>query len=166
LNCSDRSASGRYALRGDTRGDFQRFRVGLFEGCTDAQIRRLGTIVQRVPYTDGEVICRQGKPALDFHVMLEGQAELSMNDMVVQQVGPGEFFGELAVLAGRTWHATATSVGESLVGAISAEAFEDVLIDVPAMSRKLLHSMAERIWGAMAIGVLKVEGTIEAGSAL
>ncbi len=147
-------------------GDFERFRVGLFEGCTDAQLRRLGKIVQKVPYADGQVVCKQGEPANDFHVMLEGLVELSINNMVVQQVGPGEFFGELAMLAGKTRHATARSIGDSLVGAISADAFEDVLIDVPVMSRKLLHSMAERIWGAMAIGVLRVEGPIEVGRAL
>ena len=131
-------------------------KVGIFAGCTDAQLRRLDSIVQRVAYPDGAVICNEGDEALDFHVVLDGQAVLSIAGQTVQTCGPGAFFGELAMLAHRSRHATARASGDSLVGAISAEAFEDLLIDMPVLARRLLHSMAERIWEGLDTGGLEV----------
>lgn len=132
------------------------FNVGIFSACTDAQLRRLDGIVRRLPFADGETICREGDPADDFHVVLEGGTELVVAGQRIQRHAPGQFVGEVAMLAHQRRIASARSVGDSVIGVISAVDFEDLLIDLPVMTRRLLHGLAERMWDGVRSGALSV----------
>jgi CRP-like cAMP-binding protein len=133
-------------------------KVGIFAACSDSQLKRLGHIVRRVELSDSEFICHEGEVADTFQVVLEGQAVLTTKGMTVQTCDPGEFIGEVAMLARKARLASVQAVGTSVVGVVHAQDFDDLLIDIPVLARLLLRSMAERIWDGFNSGNLEVTG--------
>jgi CRP-like cAMP-binding protein len=133
-------------------------KVGIFAACSDSQLKRLGHIVRRVEFADSEFVCLEGQLADGFHVVLEGQAVLTAKGKTTQTCGPGEFIGEIAMLARKPRLASVQSVGPSVIGVIRAQDFDDLLIDIPVLARLLLRGMAERIWEGFSSGKLEVTG--------
>jgi CRP-like cAMP-binding protein len=133
-------------------------KVGIFAACSDSQLNRLGHIVRPVDFADVEFICHEGEVADAFQVVLEGQAVLTARGMTVQTCGPGEFIGEVAMLARKPRLASVQAVGTSVVGVVHAQDFDELLIDIPVLARLLLRGMAERIWEGFNSGNLEVTG--------
>ncbi|HUR73726.1 MAG TPA: cyclic nucleotide-binding domain-containing protein [Sporichthya sp.] len=121
--------------------------IPLFSYCSRKELRSLGlhSITVRVPA--GQLLLRQGDRGGEFFVVVAGTAEVTRDGAVVDVVGPGDFFGELAMLdrAPRNATVTATEAMELLV--FSRSDFEAVLFDAPLMTRRLLTAMARRLRG-------------------
>ena len=132
--------------------------VGIFAACSDSQLKRLNHIVRQVEFSDSEFICHEGGVANEFHVILEGQAALTTKGTTGQTCGPGEFVGEIAMLARKPRLASVQSVGSSVIGVIHAQAFDDLLIDMPVLARLLLRALAERMWDGFSSGKIEVTG--------
>ncbi|MBO0834287.1 MAG: cyclic nucleotide-binding domain-containing protein [Actinobacteria bacterium] len=49
-------------------------------------------------YAPGDVIIREGQPGEEFYVIADGQARASKDDKELRQMGPGESFGEIALM--------------------------------------------------------------------
>jgi CRP-like cAMP-binding protein len=102
--------------------------------------------VREVPA--GTVLIRAGEVDDEFFILLSGAAERGPRGAPVRRFGPGDYFGELAVLdpAPRSLDVVATS--DSVVVALSRPAFLTVLDAVPGVSPQLLQSLARRLRAA------------------
>ena len=156
LELSDQNWSAIPCVSMSARPDPSLEKVGIFAACSDAQLKRLSQIVGRVEFADAEFICHKGEVANAFHVILEGQAVLTVKGTTGQTCGPGEFIGEIAMLAGKPRLASVQAVGNSVIGVIHAQAFDDLLIDMPVLARLLLRAMAERMWEGFSSGKIDV----------
>lgn len=143
------------ALRDDVTNPL---RVGLFSACSESQLRRLNSIVQQVEVAADEVICRQGEPSEAFHVVLTGRVRLSLDGNAVYTCRPGDFFGEIAMLAEKPRMLSAVAAATSTVGIIERADFEDLLIDMPVLARSLLRTMAVHMWMALTAALPSVRG--------
>jgi CRP-like cAMP-binding protein len=110
--------------------------------------RELGLIskaadVVRIP--EGTEIMTEGTVGHEFYMVLEGEAIVRRGGRKVATLGPGRYFGELALLAKAPRSATvvAGTPLEALV--IGQREFLAVLDEVPAVAHKLLVSMATRL---------------------
>jgi CRP-like cAMP-binding protein len=83
--------------------------------------------------------------AYSFFVLTEGSAEVRRDRRVVARLGPGDFFGELALILRRPRTATVTLTAPSRLLAISAHNFKPLLIGAPELQFKLLEALAERL---------------------
>jgi len=77
--------------------------VPLFQGLKDRQLQRLADRMVERNYAAGDLIVKQGQGGEGFYVITAGKAsatrERSDGEMVVvNSFGPGDFFGELALL--------------------------------------------------------------------
>ncbi|HUG56484.1 MAG TPA: cyclic nucleotide-binding domain-containing protein [Candidatus Limnocylindrales bacterium] len=96
------------------------FFARLSEGELDRVARRM--TLRRVPA--GETVVRAGEPPDRYYVIREGTAEVSLPDgSVVRRLGPGEGFGELALLFGGPRTATVTAVTDLVLSALDRTAF-------------------------------------------
>jgi CRP-like cAMP-binding protein len=88
---------------------------------------------------------RQGAPGREFFVLLEGEVDVVRDGERVKTLGPGEFFGELALISDvpRTATVTATSPIRTLV--VHARDFRRLLHDEPVVAERVLQTMAERM---------------------
>jgi CRP/FNR family transcriptional regulator, cyclic AMP receptor protein len=121
-------------------------RVWLFEQCTTSELSSLaGAVVPRL-IDAGQVLAREGENATEFFVVVEGEACASIEGDELARIGPGSFFGELALLDGGARTATVTA-GTSMIVLVMDRLDFDVLVDTAILSvgRKMLTVLAERL---------------------
>lgn len=84
--------------------------VPMFEGCSPAQLRVIDRLVTEIRVPAGRELIRQGERGLDFAIVIEGQADVVRDGERVARLGPGTFFGELALVGEGEGERTATVV--------------------------------------------------------
>jgi CRP/FNR family cyclic AMP-dependent transcriptional regulator len=73
-------------------------RVPLFAGCSDASLRKLAEVSGEIQFPAGRWIVQQGQIGNGLYVLIDGKARAVRGDDVLAELGPGDFFGELAVI--------------------------------------------------------------------
>jgi CRP-like cAMP-binding protein len=118
--------------------------VPLLSGCSKkelAQIVDLGTVVT-VP--DGELLTEQGQPGREFFMVLDGRARCLVDETTAAEFGPGDYFGEMALLEHGPRHATVVAEGPMDVLVLEGREFWALLDRAPSISKKLLVTLAQR----------------------
>jgi CRP/FNR family cyclic AMP-dependent transcriptional regulator len=84
-------------------------KVDLFESLSDHDIEQLAESLTKRTFSEGDVILNQGERGVDFYVIGEGAVNYSVNGKDVGSGGPGDYFGELALVNNRPRAATVTA---------------------------------------------------------
>ena len=112
--------------------------AGLPPGRLESAARRLVS----VPVDPGEVVVRQGDPADRFYVIDSGALRVTQvahgDEAVLRELGPGEVFGEIGLLKGIPRTATVTATIPSVLYALDARAFGELVGSGPGLSSRLL----------------------------
>ena len=119
--------------------------VPMFQTCTDKELLQVARLAEQIDVPAGEVLVREGRLGHEFYVVAAGKAEVAHGDTVVAVLGPGDYFGELALLDPQPRTATVTMVEAGEVLEISQREFWSLLREVPALPLKLLQGMARRL---------------------
>ena len=122
--------------------------VPLFSACTDSELQRLSGLLTTVKIAAGEVVTREGSHGGEFMVIVEGSATVSVQGSDVATLGPGDFFGEVALLDGGPRTATVTAATDLVAQVMSHREFDQMLHDVPGLARDLLVGVAGRLRAA------------------
>jgi len=101
--------------------------------------------LEEVTVPAGRMLCEQGTIGREFFLIVAGQASVRRNNRKVATLGPGQYFGELALLDRRPRSASVVSDTEMTLLVLGQREFNGVLDTVPALSRKLLAAMATRL---------------------
>ena len=83
--------------------------------------------------------------AYSFFVLVDGEADVRRRNRRVATLGPGDSFGELALILRRPRTATVTLTAPSRLLSISAHNFRPLLMTSPEIQFKLLEALAERL---------------------
>ena len=127
--------------------------VPLFAGLTQAHLRSIAALAEEVSYSPGRMIVRTGTPGVAFYVIVDGAAKVLRGTIAsakgTWELGPGDFFGEMALLDGGP--RTASVVAETPLTTIRIERaqFRKMLKEEPDIALKLLEGMATRMRGLM-----------------
>jgi CRP-like cAMP-binding protein len=119
--------------------------VALFSGCTNRELEKVAKASDEIRMTAGTLIVDQGQTGREAFVVLDGEVEIKRNGRKVASVGPGAVVGELSLLDHGPRTATAICVTDCTLLVIDQRRFLGVLDSVPAISHKLLASLATRI---------------------
>ena len=98
----------------------------------------------------GAVIFREGDPGEEMYVVQEGRVEIRVGEEVVETLGPGEIFGELALIDDQPRSATAVAVTASRVAAVPEARFHFMVQQTPRFALQVMRVMAERLRRATA----------------
>jgi CRP-like cAMP-binding protein len=86
-------------------------RVPLFGGLSDRQLKRFANDCKERQFPPGTTVVRQGKMSgISFFVVVDGEAAVTVDGKEVGRLGPGDHFGELALVLNRERSATVTAV--------------------------------------------------------
>jgi CRP-like cAMP-binding protein len=122
--------------------------VPLLEGLSRADLGRVAALAEQASYNAGRVIVKKGDPGRAFYVIVEGRAKVVKGRIVTArgeaELGPGDFFGELALLDGEPRAATVIAASPLTTIRIERSAFRRMLRDEPGIALKLLEGMARR----------------------
>src|SRR5580658_2787162 len=125
--------------------------IWLFSGCTGSELRRIRSSLDEVQVPKGKVLVEEGRIGLEFFLIVDGTAVVTRNGRKVATVGPGDYFGELALLDRRPRSASVVSETEMDLLVLSQRQFNGLLESVPTISRKMLAAMAQRLREADAL---------------
>ena len=119
--------------------------VPLFSQCSRRELTQIAGIADEIDLRKDKILIREGERGREFFVLLEGSAEVTKDGRKINTLGPGDFFGEIALVSNspRTATVTATSPIHTLI--ITDRAFRRLLDDVPEIQRKVLVALAERL---------------------
>jgi CRP/FNR family transcriptional regulator, cyclic AMP receptor protein len=119
--------------------------VWLFAGCSPAELRRIAKVQEKVDVPPGTLLVEEGEVGLLFFVVLTGTATVVRHGRSVLTLGPGDHFGELALLDNCPRSASVTSDTAMTMLVIRHRHFQRVLQASPTLTRRLLRSMAARL---------------------
>lgn len=119
--------------------------VALFENCSKKELRMIMSNGSIVELPEGRVLTHEGSTGHDAFVVLEGTVTAVRGGRKVADLGPGAFVGELSLLDGAPRSATVTCSSPCKVLVLTRGEFIGLLQSVPALSRKLLASLASRV---------------------
>ena len=93
----------------------------------------------------GDALVHEGRRGHEFFAILDGTAEVRRNGKLVATLGPGDCFGELALLGDGTRTASVVASTAMELAVIDRRAFGAVLDDAPAFTRTLFAYLAGRL---------------------
>jgi putative ABC transport system ATP-binding protein len=86
--------------------------IELFKALTPQQLTDVAERMTKRHFAAGEMIIREGEPGKEFFLISDGEVEVIRADHEVARLGPGDFFGEVALISGEPRNATVIAVGE------------------------------------------------------
>jgi CRP/FNR family transcriptional regulator, cyclic AMP receptor protein len=120
-------------------------RVPLFSDCSKSELERLARRTTDITIQPGQAILKEGRTGFEFFVIVGGTAEVTRRGKRIAELGPGDFFGELALLDNAPRDATVTALTPMEVIVLTRAEFNAALAEAPRMTRKLMTGMARRL---------------------
>jgi len=97
----------------------------------------------------GAVLFREGEPGKEMYVLQSGVVRITRTvrgaRKLLATLGPGEFFGEMAIISSRPRTATAEVVSDARVLVIDAQTFETMVRSNAEIAVRLIRKLAERL---------------------
>jgi CRP-like cAMP-binding protein len=98
-----------------------------------------------VRYDKGKIIMVAGQAGALMYVVIEGRVAISIRGAVVERVGPGGVFGEMALVDQSPRAANAVADTDCALLAINRNVFVNLVKSEPSFGIALLSAMAERL---------------------
>lgn len=118
--------------------------VTLFDGIADTDLALIAEHMETRAVAVGENLARQGASGYFFFVILDGHAEVSRDGQAFAALGPGQFFGETAILETIRRTATVTATSDMTVAAMFGADFAKLASDTPELHARINQVMNER----------------------
>ena len=125
-------------------------KVPLFTGLPDEERERLGALLRARRYARGEVIFLEGDTGTALCLIAEGRIRIQLTgadgrEVVINVYGPGEIFGEMALLDGEPRSADAIAQDASRVFWLQRDDFAAYLDSHPRAAMTMLASLSRRL---------------------
>jgi CRP/FNR family cyclic AMP-dependent transcriptional regulator len=119
--------------------------VPLFSALSKKELQLVARRAEDVRVDPGRILVSEGSTGSEFFVIIDGTATVSRHGRKVATLGPGDAFGELALLDKAPRNATVTAQTEMEVVVLGQREFGGLIDEVPGFARKLLAGMARRL---------------------
>jgi CRP/FNR family transcriptional regulator, cyclic AMP receptor protein len=117
----------------------------LFSAFNDKDLQRVAAIAKEVTFSPGKEIAKKGESGVGFHMIVDGEASVSVGGKEHASLGPGAYFGEMSLLDGGPRSATVTATTELKTISLTSWDFNALLDQFPELSRKLLVELCRRL---------------------
>ena len=121
--------------------------IPLFQGVDTAELEMIASKFQSAEFMAGSSLAKQDDFAYRFFVVLEGAAEVYRDFEHVADIGPGEFFGEMGVLAAGRRNARVTAKTQVEVAWMMPWDFEQMRAENAAVCDRIDDVVAARMSG-------------------
>lgn len=93
----------------------------------------------------GRTVLKQGDLGQEFALIVEGEAEVVKDGISVAVLGPGSYFGEVALLDSINRTASVVATTDLVLEVLDRRGFNTLLDDFPRLSRSILKGLARRL---------------------
>jgi len=117
----------------------------LFVHCSRAEVAEVAKIADEIDVPEGKELTQEGDRGREFFVLLEGSAVVRRGGRKVNVLGPGDFFGEIALVSRSPRTATVTTTQPSRLLVITDASFRTLLDHSPRIQLRVLEALADRL---------------------
>lgn len=119
--------------------------VKLFAGMSDGDLKKIAQQMREVRHAGGAHIAVRGTEGVGFMVILDGEAEVTTPDGRRRVLGPGDHFGEMALLDHEGRSASVIATTDLVVGAIPEWSFKPFVLEHPEVAYRMLQILSRRV---------------------
>ena len=120
-------------------------RVPLFASASKPELEEIASIADEIDLPEGKAVIREGETGREFLVIVEGSADVDRGGRKIATLGPGDFAGEIALIAKMPRTATITTTSPVRALVITDRAFRQLLEHSPQIQIGVLSALAERL---------------------
>jgi MFS family permease len=126
--------------------------VPIFSPLPGTSLEQLATRLVPLRVDAGSVIIREGDEGDRFYIVAEGELDVSQDDAALTSLGPGDYFGEIALLRDTSRTATVTARSAAVLYALDREDFLAAVTGHPQSAEAAETVMSARLAGPAATG--------------
>jgi CRP-like cAMP-binding protein len=121
-------------------------RAPLFKNLSRSELVELAKATEDLEVEPGKVLAREGEIGQEFFVIVDGEVIVSKESQEVRRLGPGDFFGEIALV----WEsprrtATVAAATPLRFFVLTRQAFRSLIDHHPDIEAKVLEEIEERV---------------------
>src|SRR6058998_745843 len=114
-------------------------RVPLFEDCSKAELRQIAETADEVDVPAGTLLTKEGATGKEFVVIVDGAAEVRRRGRKINELGSGDFLGEIALVSRGPRTATVRTTQPTHALVITASAFRALMRRIPSIQTKVMQ---------------------------
>jgi len=118
--------------------------IPLFEGLQPDQLQRIADWLEPVEVPAGWYLLNQGSYPEGFFVVLDGEVTVERDGVAIGKIGPGDFFGEIALLEDDRRTATVTTATRVKAAVMDAADFFEMCAQIPTISSRITDAAMRR----------------------
>ena len=118
--------------------------IPLFAGLSRKELRALAPRADEVELEKGRTLVREGDWPYEFFSIEEGTVEVRRGEQLLGELGAGDFFGEMGLMADTRRNATVTATTPVKVVVMTAQAFRQTARELPEVADKIRAAIEER----------------------
>lgn len=120
-------------------------KVPLFAGLEKRELEQIAGSMQERRFAAGSTVVQEGAGGAGFFVVEAGEGEVTVGGQPRSTIGPGHYFGEIALLTGSERTATITAKTDMLCYGMTPWDFRPLVESNSEIAWKLLTAMAEKL---------------------
>jgi CRP/FNR family cyclic AMP-dependent transcriptional regulator len=120
-------------------------RVPLFSGLDPRELETIARTVHERTFEPGDTVAQQGEGGVGFFLIRDGEAKVEVDGNEVRRLGPGDHFGEIALIAEGPRTATVTAASELRCYGLTPWEFRPLVQTNASIAWKLLQALAQRL---------------------
>ena len=117
----------------------------LFLDAPRSRRAELARLADRITVPAGKVLARQGALAHEFFVIVDGIVDVIRDGHVVAVLGPGDFFGEIALIGDPRRTATVVAASDVDLTVLGRREFRTMLSRFPDIASTILSTASRRL---------------------
>ena len=120
-------------------------RAPLFAPAKKSELEKIAMIADEIDLPEGKVLIKEGDQGREFFVLIEGTARVERDGKKIADIGPGDFFGEIALIAKTPRNATITATSPVRALVITDRDFRRLLDEQHDVAVTVLVALADRL---------------------
>jgi|SRR5215208_6865766 len=118
--------------------------IPLFQSLTSEERRAIAPHADQIEVREGTELVRQGDFAYEFFVLEEGTAEVTRDGEHVNDLGPGDFLGEMGIVSKAVRNATVVTTSDARVVVMTEQALRSMARTNPGVAERIKAVVEER----------------------
>jgi len=118
--------------------------IPLFDSLSEEELEQLAGWFELKTVSEGVKLASEGAAGYSFYVLVDGSAVVTAEDEDVATYGPGDFFGEMAILGDGRRSATVTTTSPATLLVMFGTEFRSLQQSQPAIAAQLEKAMRQR----------------------
>jgi len=117
----------------------------LWAGLDRKDLKAIVNVLEERKFETGDIILGKGEGGVGFYLIRDGSVEVKSDSKILAKLGPGQFFGEMAILDNQPRSADVVAAEPSRCFIISEWSFKALISQNPRIALKMLQELARRL---------------------